>query len=158
MQVLEKKKGVDSSTGDSIVDLERLGTLNRGKRSRVASFEWSPRRGTSTGCQAQGGDKANEDEIICSDILWEKLLLYIFPLKMSCTKWKTDIKYNNLAFPLMSVYFQMFLKSPWCCPIKVSPGSSLVAQEVKDPVLLLQRLGSLLWHGFDPWPGNFHMP
>ena len=20
-----------------------------------------------------------------------------------------------------------------------------------------QRLGLLLWHGFDPWPGNFHM-
>ena len=23
--------------------------------------------------------------------------------------------------------------------------------------LSLQRLGSLLWHGFDPWPGNLHM-
>ena len=29
---------------------------------------------------------------------------------------------------------------------------------VKDPVLSLQRLGSLLWCGFDPWPWNFHMP
>ena len=27
-----------------------------------------------------------------------------------------------------------------------------MAQWVKDPALLL------LWHGFDPWPGNFHMP
>ena len=27
-----------------------------------------------------------------------------------------------------------------------------MAQWVKDPVL------SLLWHGFDPWPGNFCMP
>ena len=25
-----------------------------------------------------------------------------------------------------------------------------MAQQVKDPVL------SLLWHGFNPWPGNFH--
>ena len=33
-----------------------------------------------------------------------------------------------------------------------------MAQQVKDPVLLLQQLGSLLWRGFDPWPGNFHMP
>ena len=27
-----------------------------------------------------------------------------------------------------------------------------MAQQVKDPGL------SLLWHGFDTWPGNFHMP
>ena len=33
--------------------------------------------------------------------------------------------------------------------------SSLVAQWVKDPGLSLQHLGSLLWRGFDPWPGNF---
>ena len=38
---------------------------------------------------------------------------------------------------------------PWC---------SLVTQWVKDPALSLQRLGSLLWCGLDPWPGNFHMP
>ena len=35
--------------------------------------------------------------------------------------------------------------------------SSLVAQWVKDPVSLLW-LGLLLWHGSDPWPGNFCMP
>ena len=29
---------------------------------------------------------------------------------------------------------------------------------VKDPALSLQWLGLLLWHGFDPQPGNFHMP
>ena len=33
-----------------------------------------------------------------------------------------------------------------------------MAQEVKDPALSLQWLGSLLWPGFDPWPGNFRMP
>lgn len=27
-----------------------------------------------------------------------------------------------------------------------------MAQQVKDPALLL------LWQGFDPWPGNFHVP
>ena len=37
-------------------------------------------------------------------------------------------------------------------------GISLVAQQVKDLMLSLQWLGLLLWHGFDPWPGNFHMP
>ena len=35
---------------------------------------------------------------------------------------------------------------------------SLVVQQVKDPMLSLQQLGVLLWHGFDPWPGNLHMP
>ena len=33
-----------------------------------------------------------------------------------------------------------------------------MAQLVKDPALSLQRLGSMLWHMFSPWPGNFHMP
>ena len=32
-----------------------------------------------------------------------------------------------------------------------------VAKGVKDLVLSLQWLGSLLWHGFDPWPKNFNM-
>ena len=29
---------------------------------------------------------------------------------------------------------------------------------VKDLVLSLLWLGSLLWHGFDPWPMNLYMP
>ena len=33
----------------------------------------------------------------------------------------------------------------------------LVSQWVKDLVLFLQQLGSLLCSGFDPWPGNFYM-
>ena len=36
--------------------------------------------------------------------------------------------------------------------------NSLVAQQIKDLALSLQRLGSLLWHRVDPWPRNFHMP
>ena len=36
-------------------------------------------------------------------------------------------------------------------------GSSLLVQWVKDSASSLQRLGSLLWRGFDPWPGNFQM-
>ena len=35
--------------------------------------------------------------------------------------------------------------------------SSLVVQWVKDPALPLPWLGLLLWWGFSPWPGNFHM-
>ena len=37
------------------------------------------------------------------------------------------------------------------------PGSSLVAQWVKYPVLSLPWLGSLLWCRFDSWLGNFRM-
>ena len=33
-----------------------------------------------------------------------------------------------------------------------------MAQQIKDPALLPQWLGSLLWLGFDPWPWNFHLP
>ena len=36
-------------------------------------------------------------------------------------------------------------------------GRSLVAPQVKDLVLSLQQLESLLCHGFDPWPRNLHM-
>ena len=36
-------------------------------------------------------------------------------------------------------------------------GSSLVVQWVTDLGLSLQWLGSLLWHGFNPWPGNLHV-
>ena len=31
-----------------------------------------------------------------------------------------------------------------------------MAQQVKDPVLSLQWLWSLLWRSLHPWPGNFH--
>ena len=31
-------------------------------------------------------------------------------------------------------------------------------QGVKDPALSLQQLRFLLWHRFDPWPRNLHMP
>ena len=42
--------------------------------------------------------------------------------------------------------------------IKIVYGSSLVAEWVKDPALLLMWLEPLLWHGFNPWPRNFLMP
>ena len=32
-----------------------------------------------------------------------------------------------------------------------------MAQQVKDAMLSLLQLRSLLWCGFDPWPRNFHM-
>ena len=32
-----------------------------------------------------------------------------------------------------------------------------MAPQVKDLVLSLLWLRSLVWHGFDPWPGKLHM-
>ena len=32
-----------------------------------------------------------------------------------------------------------------------------MVQQVKDPVLSLQWLRSLLWHGFDSWPRDLYM-
>ena len=40
---------------------------------------------------------------------------------------------------------------------KIARGIPMGFQWVKDLVLSLQWLRSLLWHRFDPWPGNFHM-
>ena len=40
---------------------------------------------------------------------------------------------------------------------EVKDWSSCVAHWVKDSVLSLQWLRSLLWCGFDPWPGNVHV-
>ena len=31
-----------------------------------------------------------------------------------------------------------------------------MAQQVRNMALSLKWLGSLLWLGFDPWPGNFN--
>ena len=33
-----------------------------------------------------------------------------------------------------------------------------MVQWVEDPRLSLQWSGLLLWHKFNPWPRNFHMP
>ena len=46
----------------------------------------------------------------------------------------------------------------WGNKKKRKSRSSLVAQQVGDPALLLLWLGSLLWQGFEPWLNNFHMP
>lgn len=42
--------------------------------------------------------------------------------------------------------------------LKKNRRNSQVAEKVKDPVLPLQWLGLLPWHGFDPWPENFFIP
>ena len=53
---------------------------------------------------------------------------------------------------------------PWWPPktvkflsLKCGFWNSLLVQWVKDLVLSLQHLGLLLWHGFEPFPRNFHM-
>ena len=40
----------------------------------------------------------------------------------------------------------------------ITKGCSFMGQRVKHLALSLLWLGLLLWCGFDPWPGSFHMP
>ena len=47
---------------------------------------------------------------------------------------------------------------PEVAKISSKEGSSLVSQRIKDLALALQRLRSLLWLEFNPWPGNMHVP
>ena len=50
--------------------------------------------------------------------------------------------------PLKGIEAAKIMNQCRCC---------LVVQQVKGPVLSLQRLGWLLWLRFYPWPSNFHM-
>ena len=54
----------------------------------------------------------------------------------------------------------MYMCNKHACKIIVKnyERSSLVVQWVKDLVLLVQQLRSLLWLGFNPLPRKFHMP
>ena len=52
----------------------------------------------------------------------------------------------------MLSHFKEFLSSKY-----TNHGTPLVVQQIKDPALSLPCPGSLLWQGFSPWPGNFHM-
>ena len=63
-----------------------------------------------------------------------------------------------LDFTVIQIYLKYMSGMIRIVILKNILRSSFVAQQAKDPVLLLQRLGSLLWHSSDPWPGNFHMP
>lgn len=40
---------------------------------------------------------------------------------------------------------------------RIRTGGSLGVQRVENPALLPQWFGSLLWLGFDRWPGKLHM-
>ena len=67
------------------------------------------------------------------------------------------------------MYYDLFIQFPdsfiissFCmlCTVMVINSysrSSLVAKQVKDPVLPLLWLWLQLWCRFDPWPRNFHM-
>ena len=61
--------------------------------------------------------------------------------------------------PFQSSWNSSFVKlSTFYLPLKISFRKFPMAQRVKDPALpqLWRRLQ--LWCGFDPWPGNLHMP
>lgn len=66
------------------------------------------------------------------------------------TSKKKNATPGNDAIPTNEIQLMQYIKDNY--------RSVLVEQQVKDSVLSLQWLGSLLRHGFDSWPGNFCMP
>ena len=74
---------------------------------------------------------------------------------------KQFVKCILLASFILEVYIhnacKFFMEKNNCYLKIICYRSSLVAQWVKDLALPLQQLGSLLWHMFLYWPGNFHM-
>ena len=58
---------------------------------------------------------------------------------------------SNWSSCLHSCPLQSILHMATKAILKKQMGSSFLAQGVKDRM-------SLLWHRFNPWPGNFHMP
>ena len=72
-------------------------------------------------------------------------------------KWFSFFVSVSVSFSSSPFPFSSSTSSTSFSSLKSTVRSSLVAQRVKDSVLSLQWLVSLLWCGFNPWPGNFCM-
>ena len=86
---------------------------------------------------------------ILPDVLWNSLVMCIYIY--GCYIFLLDV------LTLITI-FCPFLSSNISCLKNNLGGGPLVAQWVKDLALSLLWLWSLLWHEFDPWPRNFHIP
>ena len=78
----------------------------------------------------------------------------------SLNQWaRPGIKHISSWILVGFINFWAMMETPKCVFnfTKRKTRSSPVAQWVKDPVLSLKWPGSLLWHRFDPCPGNFCM-
>uniref|UniRef100_A0A8D1VGH1 glutathione transferase n=1 Tax=Sus scrofa TaxID=9823 RepID=A0A8D1VGH1_PIG len=105
----------------------------------------------------------------CIRTMWQKMLLPVFlgqpvpPETLASTLAKLDRCLQLLEDKFLKD--QDFLAGPHISMADLVAITELmhglkefpVAQRVKDLALSLQWLGLLLWRGFDPWPGNFHM-
>ena len=82
------------------------------------------------------------------------ILLILFGLWHPSVDWHV-----HSAPPPLSVFTLLGLTySFWIQLLRNRRGSSLVPWWVKDPIFFPLWLRGLLWHRFDPWPGNFCMP
>ena len=72
------------------------------------------------------------------------------PRKVACLE-------SSQLHPHLLGQAQSSRKSLWVCHRELDMEEFLVAQWIRDLALSLQWLRSLPWHGFDPWPGNFHI-
>ena len=70
--------------------------------------------------------------------------------------WETNLISRKCMFK--NIENRFFFFPDYSFYLKKKKWSSLVVQWIKDLVLSLLWLRLLLWHRFNPWPRNFHMP
>ena len=85
------------------------------------------------------------------------VILYLVSFPLNCSSRLFSILYTSICDTLFAKVLafcsiHVCLSTFYSFPYPYTWQSSLVAQQVKDLVL------SLLWCGFDPWLGAFHMP
>ena len=83
----------------------------------------------------------------CDNLIYIYIYIYIYSEMITTKSVNTSvILHNHHYFVCVVITLKIY-----------SFRSSLVAQQVKGLALSLQQLRSLLWCGFDPWPGNLRM-
>ena len=78
---------------------------------------------------------------------WNTITKNVLQKMWKCLKW---LKKENWSNKLWNIHKTKTSKLCCCSPQMV--------HQVKDLALPLLWLESLLWHGFNPWSRNFHMP
>ena len=119
-----------------------LGSLNTRwvLKTNIKKYSFSQKNKTKT----EEGSKIAASQPL-SDTLGSQLLTHTLTFHHSISPYPFLFLSHLLQTALLIV------SSKW------EAWSSLVVKRDKDPVLSVQWLGSLLWHGFSSWPKNVHV-
>ena len=91
-------------------------------------------------------------------LLWKNVSSGLFPIKkffFYWVVWVPCILWVLISYQVYGLSNEISKRYPF---IKRKTGSSHVAWWGKDPALRQLWCRRQLQRGFDPWPGNFHMP